>query len=70
MMGEIWDKDINAFNHMMHTEVKRLRPFASDRQSRADRTDKKISDQLRDIIDSAIELDKMMMCSKAIFLVD
>ncbi|KAI1068022.1 hypothetical protein LB507_004837 [Fusarium sp. FIESC RH6] len=70
MMGEIWDKDINAFNHMMHTEVKRLRSFASDRQSRADRTGNKISDQLRDIINSAIELDKMMMCSRAVFLIE
>ena len=70
MMGKVWDEDTNIFKHMMRTEVKRLRPFASDRQSRADRTGKKILDQLRDIINSAIELDKMMMCSRVVFLID
>ncbi|KAJ4137768.1 hypothetical protein NW768_003358 [Fusarium equiseti] len=70
IMAEVWDDDANAIKHMIHTETKRLRPFASDRQFRTDRTDRKISDQLRDIIDSSIELDKMMMFSKAIFMIE
>ncbi|KAH7197019.1 uncharacterized protein B0J16DRAFT_390893 [Fusarium flagelliforme] len=70
MLSEMWEEDANAIKHMVRTEAKRLRPFTSDLQLRTDRTDKKISDQLRDIFNSAIELDRMMMCSRAVFLIE
>jgi hypothetical protein len=67
MMSEMWDKDTIDIKRMLHTETKRLRPFIADHQTRTDRIDKKVSDHLKGIIGSAIELDQMMMCSKAIF---
>ena len=69
MIGQLWDKDDAAIKRMVHTETKRLLPFVSDHQSKVDRAYKKISDQLSDIICSAVELDQMMMCSKAVFQV-
>ena len=68
MMSQLWKKDSTAVKRMVHTEAKRLRPFASDHRSRLDRVDKKVSDLLSDIISSTIELDQMMMSSKAVFI--
>ncbi|RBR23660.1 uncharacterized protein FIESC28_03589 [Fusarium coffeatum] len=69
MMNQLWEKDSTAIKRMVHDEAKRLRPFASNHRFRLDRVDKKISDQLSDIIGSAIELDQMMMRSKAVFMI-
>nr|CEG05045.1 unnamed protein product [Fusarium clavum] len=69
MMSQLWKKDSTAVKRMVHTEAKRLRPFASDHRFKLDRVDKKVSDQLSDIISSAIELDQMMMSSKAVFMI-
>ena len=69
MMSQLWKKDSAAVKRMVHTEAKRLRPFASDHRFKVDRVDKKVSDQLADIISSAIELDQMMMSSKAVFMI-
>lgn len=68
-MNQLWEKDSTAVKRMVHNEAKCLRPFASNHRFRLDRVDKKISDQLSDIIGSAIELDEMMMRSKAVFMI-
>jgi hypothetical protein len=69
MMSKFWDKDHTVLQRLVNIEAKRLRPFSSGGQSGAYRSEERIIDQLRGIIDSAIEIDKMMMCSKAIFQV-
>ncbi|KAH7256836.1 hypothetical protein BKA59DRAFT_522155 [Fusarium tricinctum] len=69
MMSKLWDKDHAVLQRLVNVEAKCLRPFYSGGQPRNDRSEKSILDQLRGIMDSAIELDKMMMCSKAIFQV-
>ncbi|CVK83906.1 uncharacterized protein FMAN_01165 [Fusarium mangiferae] len=67
MMSNLWERDDRGMRRLVLAEAKRLRPFHSTPQSTADRCDKKVTDHLRDILDSAIELDQMMMGSKAIF---
>ncbi|KAF5667435.1 hypothetical protein FDENT_12121 [Fusarium denticulatum] len=69
MMGSLWVRDDRGFRRLVLAEAKLLRPFHSTHQSMADRCDRKVTDQLRDILNSAIELDEMMMRSKAIFQV-
>ncbi|KAF5638256.1 uncharacterized protein FTJAE_5357 [Fusarium tjaetaba] len=69
MMGSLWERDDRGFRRLVLAEAKLLRPFYSTHQSMADRCDRKIIDQLRDILNSAIEVDEMMMRSKAIFQV-
>ncbi|KAF5561107.1 hypothetical protein FNAPI_3847 [Fusarium napiforme] len=69
MMGSLWERDDRGFRRLVLAEAKLLRPFYSTHQSLADRCDRKVTDQLRDILNSAIELDEMMMRSKAIFQV-
>ncbi|KLO96326.1 uncharacterized protein FFMR_01225 [Fusarium fujikuroi] len=68
MMSNLWGRDDRAMRRLVLAEAKRLRSFHSTPQSTADRCDKKVTDQLRDILDSAIELDQMMMSSKATFV--
>ncbi|RKL33576.1 hypothetical protein BFJ72_g9800 [Fusarium proliferatum] len=68
MMSNLWERDDRGMRRLVLAEAKRLRPFHSTPQSTADRCDKKVTDQLRDILGTAIELDQMMMGSKAIFL--
>lgn len=67
MMSEMWDKDSVTIKRMLHVEAKRMRPFTSDDEHRMDRADNKVFEHLKDIVHTAIELDQMMMCSKAIF---
>ncbi|KAM0216643.1 hypothetical protein ACHAPA_007593 [Fusarium lateritium] len=69
MMSKFWDNDHTVLQRLVYIEAKCLRPFFSSGESRADRSEEKIIDQLRGIMNSAIEIDKMMMCSKAIFQV-
>ncbi|KAF4417365.1 hypothetical protein FACUT_12266 [Fusarium acutatum] len=69
MMGNLWERDDRGIRCLVLAETKLLRPFYSTRQSMADRCGRKVTDQLRDILSSAIELDEMMMRSKAIFQV-
>lgn len=58
-----------AVKRLVDTEIEFLKPFFIHRQTRNNRTDKKVNEQLTDIINSAIELDKMIMCSKAILTI-
>ncbi|KAH7225706.1 hypothetical protein BKA60DRAFT_631029 [Fusarium oxysporum] len=67
MMCNLWERDDRGIRRLVLAEAKRLRPFHSTHQSTADRCDRKVVDQLREILGSAIELDQMMMRSKAIF---
>ncbi|KAF5972606.1 hypothetical protein FCOIX_9246 [Fusarium coicis] len=69
LMGSLWERDDRGFRRLVLAEAKLLRPFHSTHQSMADRCDRKVTDQLREILNSAIELDEMMMRSKAIFQV-
>ncbi|KAF9761345.1 hypothetical protein IL306_003856 [Fusarium sp. DS 682] len=69
MMSRLWENDNIRIRHLVHNETRRLRTFHPAQQSRTDRAEKRIFDQLKDIVDSAIVLNKMMMCSKAIFQV-
>ncbi|KAM0564413.1 hypothetical protein ACHAPJ_000626 [Fusarium lateritium] len=69
MITKLWGKDHRIIKSLVNTETKLLKPFFLLHDSRTDRADKNVNDQLRDIIHSAIELDIMMMCSKAIFRV-
>jgi hypothetical protein len=67
MMSKLWERDDRVIRRLVLAEAKLLRPFHSTSQSTTDRCDRKVTDQLRDILNSAIELDQMMMCSRAIF---
>ncbi|PNP77439.1 hypothetical protein FNYG_09315 [Fusarium nygamai] len=69
IISKLWERDDRCTEQLILTEVKRLRPFYSAHPYTTDRCDKQIDDQLRGIIYAAIELDKMMMRSKAIFQV-
>ncbi|CVK95017.1 hypothetical protein FPRO06_00840 [Fusarium proliferatum] len=69
MIGNLWGRDDRGMRRLVLRETKRLRPFYSARLSSTDRCEKQVTDQLRDIICTAIDLDKMMMRSKAIFQV-
>ncbi|KAI7759499.1 hypothetical protein ACKAV7_001128 [Fusarium commune] len=69
MMSNLWERDDRGIRRLILAEAKRLRPFYSTRQFTADRCDGKAVGQLREILGSAIELDQMMMRSKAIFQV-
>ncbi|KAF4990897.1 hypothetical protein FGRMN_8207 [Fusarium graminum] len=68
MIDKLWENsNKKTINDIVLREAQRLQPFYSLRGSRVGDFDKKIMGQLRDIIHSAIDLDKMTMCSKAIF---
>ncbi|KAJ4271773.1 hypothetical protein NW762_000479 [Fusarium torreyae] len=69
MITKLWGKDHGIIKDLVNTETKLLKPFFLLHGPRADRADKNVNDQLRDIINRAIEIDRMMMCSKAIFRV-
>ncbi|KAG8351011.1 hypothetical protein FVEN_g10854 [Fusarium venenatum] len=67
IMGKLYGNDSIDVKRVVDLETKRLRPFMADSQPRTDRTDDMVSGQLKDIIDSAIELDQIMMSSRAIY---
>ncbi|KAM0305714.1 hypothetical protein HYE67_008345 [Fusarium culmorum] len=67
IMNKLCEKDSIGINHVVDVETERLRPFMVDQKPGYDRTDKMVSKQLKDIIDSAIKLDVIMMSSRAIF---
>ncbi|KAF5665206.1 hypothetical protein FCIRC_10621 [Fusarium circinatum] len=67
MMANLWERDDRSIRRLVLDEAKLLRPFHSTFQSVADRCDRKVVDQLRDILALAIELDEMILRSKAIF---
>ncbi|EYB30716.1 hypothetical protein FG05_00412 [Fusarium graminearum] len=56
-------KDSIGIDHVVAVETKRLRPFMVDH----DKTDKMVSKDLKDIIDSAVELDIIRMSSLSIY---
>ncbi|TVY70461.1 hypothetical protein Focb16_v001187 [Fusarium oxysporum f. sp. cubense] len=70
MYSKLWDDDHRFIEQVVSLEAQRLQPFFLRRSARLDRTEKKISEELKDIIHSAVELDKMMMCSKARFMIE
>jgi len=67
MMSNLWERDDSGERRLVLAEARRLMPFHSTPQSTSDRCDRKVTDQLRDILGLAIELDQMMMSSRAIF---
>ncbi|KAF5701663.1 hypothetical protein FMUND_13800 [Fusarium mundagurra] len=69
MFSKLWD-DNNGFIKIVSWETDLLKPFFLRRSPRTDRTQKKINGQLNEIFKSAIELDKMMMSSKAYFMIE
>ncbi|KAG5804096.1 hypothetical protein H9Q74_009164 [Fusarium xylarioides] len=70
MFSKLWD-DNNAFiKQLVWQETQLLRPFFLRGPTRASRSEKKINEQLKEIIQFAIKLDKMMMCSKAHFMIE
>ncbi|KAF5235488.1 hypothetical protein FANTH_11712 [Fusarium anthophilum] len=69
MFNKLWESDDRLSKRLILAEAKRLRPFYPARLFTTDRCDKQVTDQLRGIIHTAIDLDKMMMRSKAIFKV-
>ncbi|KAF4951136.1 hypothetical protein FGADI_7751 [Fusarium gaditjirri] len=67
MMSNLWERDDRSIRRLVLAENKLLWPFYSTSHYMADRCDRKVVDLLREILGSAIELDQMMMRSKAIF---
>ncbi|KAM0353558.1 hypothetical protein ACHAPU_001570 [Fusarium lateritium] len=67
MFCELWEDDPTIVKDFVKDETRNFMPFLPPRQTRANRTDKKVNEQLRDIVRAAIELEKMMLFSKAIW---
>ncbi|KAM0246727.1 hypothetical protein ACHAP5_004498 [Fusarium lateritium] len=67
MIGKLWANNTKTIRDVVCAEAGRLHQFYSYRQLKKHTVDKKIYDQLHEIVHSAIELDKIMMSSKAIF---
>ncbi|KAF5617448.1 hypothetical protein F52700_12643 [Fusarium sp. NRRL 52700] len=67
MFSKLWDDNNEFIKELISHETRLLRPFILRGSTRVSRSEKKINEQLTDIVQCAIELDKMMMCSKAYF---
>jgi hypothetical protein len=61
---------LGSSNNLSRGKLSFCNHFFLRRSARTDRTEKKINEQLNEIVQSAIELDKMMMCSKACFMIE
>ncbi|RMJ06807.1 hypothetical protein CDV36_013592 [Fusarium kuroshium] len=67
MLGHLWGNDRESVRSLANAETRRLRPFFPAHNESFDRTDKKVWDEIKAIIENAIELDQIFMGSKAIF---
>ncbi|KAF4478596.1 hypothetical protein FAGAP_12289 [Fusarium agapanthi] len=70
MLSKLWDDNNGFIKQIVWRETRFLQPFFSRGSTRASRNEKKISEQLNEIVQDAIELDKMIMCSKAFFMIE
>ena len=69
MLSHLWGDNPAAVRSLANEETRRLRPFFSAQNESFDRTDKKVWDEIKAIIECAVELDQIFMSSKAIFQV-
>ncbi|UZP32688.1 hypothetical protein NXS19_000504 [Fusarium pseudograminearum] len=67
IMTKLCEKGSIGIDHVVDVETERLRPFMVDQKPGFDRTDKMVSEELKDIIDSAVELDINRMSSLSIY---
>ncbi|KAF5582735.1 hypothetical protein FPANT_8407 [Fusarium pseudoanthophilum] len=70
MFSKLWDDNNELINRVVLWETEVLNPFFLRRSPRTGRTQGRINEQLAEILKSAIELDKMMMYSKAYFMIE
>ncbi|KAG9507570.1 hypothetical protein J7337_001123 [Fusarium musae] len=70
MFNKLWNDNNGLIKTVVSRETELLTPFFLRRSPRTDRTQGKINEQLTEIFKSAIELDKMMMCSQAYFMIE
>ncbi|KAK7415517.1 hypothetical protein QQX98_005871 [Neonectria punicea] len=64
LLDELWKCDENLFEDLIQDETDRLKPFWSGSSTTCETM---VKDQVRGILQCAVELDQLMMVSKAIF---
>lgn len=69
MLSHLWGDDPKAVRALANEETRRLRPFFPAQNESFYRTEKKVWDEIKAIIEGAVELDQVFMSSKAIFQV-
>lgn len=67
LFEELWDINEKQLNDVISTETGLLRPFWSEKPGSADRSEVKAWDGMKAILEGALELDRLLMGSKAIF---
>ncbi|KAI8691182.1 hypothetical protein NCS56_00110000 [Fusarium sp. Ph1] len=67
MLSHLWGDDPESVRSLANEETRRLRPFFPAHNESFDRADKKVWDDIKVIIECAVELDQIFMGSKAIF---
>ncbi|KAH7273993.1 hypothetical protein B0J15DRAFT_541926 [Fusarium solani] len=66
ILNQLWGCESGGARALANIETKRLMPFLSAQNSNSDRA-QKVSDEIRVIVECAVELDQIFMCSKALF---
>ncbi|KAH7180924.1 hypothetical protein DER46DRAFT_641005 [Fusarium sp. MPI-SDFR-AT-0072] len=66
LFGHFFGRDQNAFRHEAHSEVERLKLFCN---IDADKSGTDFQQEIKAILEAALDLDEMLMSSRAIFLV-
>ncbi|CAM1506716.1 Fc.00g063570.m01.CDS01 [Cosmosporella sp. VM-42] len=66
-LDELWIQDDRVITGLIRDETRRLYPFLENSPASQERPRARVWDELQGIVKTALELDRMMMNSKAIF---
>ncbi|KAM0424776.1 hypothetical protein ACHAPT_010086 [Fusarium lateritium] len=67
ILNQLWGSQPQHLADLINAETQLLRPFFLPRHASLDGQDKKVREELKAIMEVAVEIDQMLMCSKAIF---
>ncbi|KAH7023135.1 hypothetical protein EDB80DRAFT_885754 [Ilyonectria destructans] len=67
LFEELRDNNEKQLNDVISAETRLLRPFWSEKPGSSDRSEVKTWDEMKGILEGALELDRLLMGSKAIF---
>ncbi|KAH8737365.1 hypothetical protein BGZ61DRAFT_525510 [Ilyonectria robusta] len=67
LFEELRDSNEKQLNDVISAETRLLRPFWSEKPGSSDRSEVKTWDEMKGILEGALELDRLLMGSKAIF---
>ncbi|WAO83897.1 Hypothetical protein NCS54_00109800 [Fusarium falciforme] len=66
ILDQLWGCESGGASALANIETKRLMPFLSAQNASSDMAEK-VNDEIKVIVECAVELDQMFMCSKALF---